>query len=79
MQKKYLVACDFSKKPSGTFYRVIRDEFGASHPHGEYEFETQTKKLPFRQGYGLNDRIDIQVGGWLGAAYLSRENAKLHI
>ena len=37
MKKKYLVAWDFPKKPSGTFYRVMRDEFGASHPRGEYE------------------------------------------
>lgn len=37
MGKKYLVAWDFSKKPSGTFYRVLGDEFGASHPRGDYE------------------------------------------
>jgi hypothetical protein len=37
MSGKYLVAWDFSKKPSGTFYRVILDEFGKSHPGGDYE------------------------------------------
>lgn len=55
MRGKYLVAWDFSKKPSGTFYRVLHDEFGTSHPGGDCELVTQTKKLPFRHGYGLND------------------------
>ena len=35
--QKYIVAWDFSKKPSGTFYRVLMDEFGTSHPGGDYE------------------------------------------
>jgi hypothetical protein len=35
--QKYIVGWDFSKKPSGTFYRVILDEFGTSHPGGDYE------------------------------------------
>ena len=37
MTRKYLVAWDFSKKPSGTFYRVLADEFGTSHPGGDFE------------------------------------------
>lgn len=37
MTRKYLVAWDFSKKPSGTFYRILADEFGTSHPGGDYE------------------------------------------
>ena len=37
MAEKFLVAWDFCKKPSGTFYRFIRDEFGTSHPNGDYE------------------------------------------
>ena len=37
MTKKCLVAWDFPKKPSGTFYRVVADEFGTSHPGGDYE------------------------------------------
>lgn len=37
MSGKYLVAWDFSKKPSGTFYRVLLDEFGTSHSGGDYE------------------------------------------
>lgn len=37
MAEKHLVTWDFSKKPSGTFYRVLRDEFGTSHSHGDYE------------------------------------------
>ncbi len=35
--QKYIVAWDFSKKPSGTFYRVLLDEFGTSHVGGDYE------------------------------------------
>ena len=35
--KRFIVAWDFSKKPSGTFYRVILDEFGKSHPGGDYD------------------------------------------
>ena len=31
MREKYLVAWDFAKKPSGTFYRILHDEFGDSH------------------------------------------------
>jgi len=34
---KYIVAWDFSRKPSGTFYRFLLDEFGRSHPGGDYE------------------------------------------
>ncbi|CAG0986903.1 hypothetical protein ANRL3_02504 [Anaerolineae bacterium] len=37
MTEKYLVTWDFSKKASGTFYRIIRDELGTSHPGGTYE------------------------------------------
>ena len=37
MREKYLVAWDFAKKPSGTFYRVLHDEFGDSHSHGDFE------------------------------------------
>ena len=37
MARKYLVAWDFSKKPSNSFYRLTRDEFGTSHPNGDYE------------------------------------------
>ncbi len=37
MTDKYLVTWDFSRKPSVTFYRVLRDEFGSSHPAGDYE------------------------------------------
>lgn len=37
MREKYLVAWDFAKKPSGTFYRVLHDEFGDSHSHGTFE------------------------------------------
>lgn len=37
MTRKYLVVWDFSKKPSGTFYRVLADEFGTSHPGGDFE------------------------------------------
>jgi hypothetical protein len=33
MREKYLVAWDFAKKPSGTFYRILHDEFGDSHFH----------------------------------------------
>ena len=35
--KRFIVAWDFPKKPSGTFYRVLLDEFGKSHPGGDYE------------------------------------------
>ena len=37
MTEKFLVAWDFCKKPSGTFYRVIRDEFGTSHAGSDYD------------------------------------------
>jgi len=37
MREKYLVAWDFAKKPSGTFYRILHDEFGDSHSHGDFE------------------------------------------
>ncbi len=37
MAEKHLVTWDFSKKPSGTFYRLMRDEFGTSHASGHYE------------------------------------------
>ena len=37
MSAKFLVAWDFPRKPSGTFYRVLRSEFGTSHPRGDYE------------------------------------------
>lgn len=37
MRAKYLVAWDFAKKPSGTFYRILHDEFGDSHSHGNFE------------------------------------------
>lgn len=35
--QKYIVGWDFSKKPSGSFYRILLDEFGTSHPGGDYE------------------------------------------
>ena len=35
--KRHLVAWDFSRKPGGTFYRILNDEFGRSHPGGDYE------------------------------------------
>ncbi|MBI3788751.1 MAG: hypothetical protein HY276_10915 [Ignavibacteriales bacterium] len=35
--RRYIVAWDFPRNPSGTFYRVLIDEFGTSHPSGEYE------------------------------------------
>ncbi len=35
-EQKYLVTWDFPKKPAGTFYRVLVDEFGTSHPGGDY-------------------------------------------
>jgi hypothetical protein len=35
--QKYIVAWDFPKRPSGTFYRVLISELGPSHPAGEYE------------------------------------------
>jgi hypothetical protein len=34
---KFIVAWDFNRKPSGTFYRFLLDEFGRSHPGGDYE------------------------------------------
>ena len=37
MQEKYLVAWDFAKKPSGSFYRLMHSEFGDSHTHGDFE------------------------------------------
>ena len=37
MTEKYLVAWDFIKKPSGTFYRVVLEELGTSHATGDYE------------------------------------------
>jgi hypothetical protein len=36
MSERYLVTWDFAKKPSGTFYRVMHDEFGDSHSHGVF-------------------------------------------
>jgi len=35
--QKYIVAWDFPKRPSGTFYRVLISELGPSHPAGDYE------------------------------------------
>lgn len=35
-QIKYIVAWDFPKKPAGTFYRIVLDEFGSSHTAGDY-------------------------------------------
>jgi hypothetical protein len=35
VSEKYLVAWDFSKRPSGTFYRILTEEFGSSYPGGE--------------------------------------------
>ncbi len=35
--QKHIVAWDFSNRPSGTFYRVINEELGKSHPGGDYE------------------------------------------
>jgi hypothetical protein len=37
MQQKYIVAWDFSKKASGTFYRILREELGTAHPASEYD------------------------------------------
>ncbi len=37
MAEKHLVTWDFPQKPSGTFYRLMRDEFGTSHGDGDYE------------------------------------------
>ena len=34
---KFIVAWDFGKKPSNSFYRVRLDELGSSHPGGDYE------------------------------------------
>jgi hypothetical protein len=34
---KYLVAWDFARRPSGTFYRVLIEELGRSHPGRDYE------------------------------------------
>jgi hypothetical protein len=36
MSSRYLVAWDFPRKPSGTFYRVLSQEFGSSHTQGDY-------------------------------------------
>lgn len=36
MTQRYLVAWDFPKKPGGTFYRVLKAEFGVSHPNGDF-------------------------------------------
>jgi len=36
MTQRYLVAWDFAKKPGGTFYRFLRNEFGTSHPNGDF-------------------------------------------
>ncbi|MCL4488288.1 MAG: hypothetical protein M1570_09200 [Chloroflexi bacterium] len=36
-RQKFIVAWDFPRKPSGTFYRVLVDEFGTSHAGGDYE------------------------------------------
>jgi hypothetical protein len=36
MSERYIVAWDFAKKPSGTFYRVLHDEFGTSRSHGVF-------------------------------------------
>ena len=35
--KKFIVAWDFPKKASGTFYRVLADELKTSHPGGDCE------------------------------------------
>ena len=35
LPEKYLVAWDFAKKPSGTFYRILHDEFGSLHSNGD--------------------------------------------
>ena len=35
MGKKYLVTWDFAKRPSGTFYRILVEEFGSTFPGGE--------------------------------------------
>ena len=43
--KRFIVAWDFSKKPSGTFYRVLLDEFGKSHPGGDYELVQRSVAL----------------------------------
>jgi hypothetical protein len=37
MTSKYIVAWDFSKKASGSFYRLLTDECGTSHAGGDYE------------------------------------------
>lgn len=34
---RFIVAWDFCKKPSNSFYRVVLDELGSSHPGGDYE------------------------------------------
>lgn len=35
--QRFVVAWDFCKKPSNSFYRVVLDELGSSHPSGDYE------------------------------------------
>ncbi len=37
MTSKYIVTWDFSKKPSGSYYRLLTDECGTSHAGGDYE------------------------------------------
>ncbi len=59
MPKRWIIAWDFCKKPSNASYRLVLDELGSSHAGGDYEFETQTKRLPFRHGYGLDDVVCI--------------------
>ncbi len=36
MAGRYVVTWDFNRKPSATFYRILHDEFGTSHPAGDY-------------------------------------------
>lgn len=36
MAERYVVTWDFNRKPSATFYRILHDEFGTSHPGGDY-------------------------------------------
>ena len=49
--RRFIVAWDFPRKPSGTFYRVLNDAFGNSHPSRDFEFVTLTINLPKRQAY----------------------------
>lgn len=35
-KKKFVVAWDFPKKPSSSFYRMIAEELGTAHPGGDY-------------------------------------------